>query len=67
MQSYQTCVPCRDSTSQRVVLLCTARSQMVYLTVCHSSITRPSSNNKRQRSPHETMRPLGAVDLDADL
>jgi hypothetical protein len=30
------------------------------LLACHSSITRPSCDNKRQRSPHETMRPLGA-------
>lgn len=33
----------------------------------YSSVTRPSCDNKRQRSPDETMRRLGRVDLTADL
>jgi hypothetical protein len=45
-----------------LVLWCTARSQIARFfhgLACYSPITRPSKDNKRQRSPHETMRPLG--------
>jgi hypothetical protein len=35
-------------------------ARLRHLLACYSSITRPSCDHKRQRSPHETMRPLGA-------
>ena len=78
LMQYQTCLVGTVKTQEeeeegsckRVVLL-VHRPQLIarffHFLACYSPITRPSCDIKRQRSPDETMRPLGAVDLDADL